>query len=65
MILKLPAAQQPTMMPRRCEGGLVILITIQPKNEPMMNVSKTLSGMNHLKMTPTKSTFHFQEESVL
>jgi len=25
-------------------------ITIQPSNEPMMNVSRTFTGMNHLQI---------------
>jgi len=49
-----PEAQQLMMRPRSCEGGLVMTITIQPSNEPIMNVSRTLTGINHLQC---KSSF--------
>lgn len=44
----LPAAQQPTMRPLRCGGGLVIRITTHPRTEPIINVMRILIGMNHL-----------------
>jgi hypothetical protein len=46
--LHIPAAQQPTMSPLRCGGGLVIRITTHPRTEPIINVMRILIGMNHL-----------------
>lgn len=43
-----PAEQQPKIKPSKCLGGLVILIKIHAKAEPNMNVTITLTGMNHL-----------------
>jgi hypothetical protein len=48
IVPKFPEAQQLMMRPRSCEGGLVMTITIQPSNEPIMNVSRTLTGINHI-----------------
>jgi len=44
----LPAEQTPTISPSKCLGALVNLTRIHPKAEPMINVRRILTGMNHL-----------------
>jgi hypothetical protein len=35
---------------RRCCGALVIFISIQARAEPIMNVRRMFTGMNHLRI---------------
>jgi hypothetical protein len=46
---KFPAEQQPMTRPWRCGGVLVILMRIQASTEPIMNVRRIFTGMNHLQ----------------
>lgn len=55
----IPAEQQPMTRPRRCGGVLVILIRIKASAEPIMNVRRIFTGMNHLHIE-AKSHLYIQ-----
>jgi hypothetical protein len=45
---RFPAEQQPMTRPWRCGGVFVILMSIQASIEPIMNVRRIFTGINHL-----------------